>query len=499
MSAVDADDGGGLVGAVGGGGGGGGSGGYDSCTSASSRRSSRSFASTSSASVSTTTTRALLRHGFSPAAVQLPLSSGIRLRPVEFEVATRPHANADNENIAPEDSIGGRQDQAPSDATVLQLMAQARGASQTAAAAESRLAQCPNTAEYASQRLAMAAALKQAMDGERVALQRVRRAMAARKSPENHARKKLQTPTQVGSRVSHTMSAGAVAALKQCRQLYDEGLISGEDYAREKEGIFDRERLLRQINMHRSGLLQVARPKPKHASSRPQRHAGEQPPPPPPPYFSTALSAVGAPKSLPQSYDQRHHGSWALAPTHDGSETSHSFENSAHAQIMLRHRKEHFEVLAGQIKGLVSELANFSGQLEVLEHAGATPDNHGTSSAGGPSKPNVSQDVQRFVKQMTDKITEVHHGLSLVEGVPWPREVLLQDPQVSKEILQRKTEADASQKLAERAQLDVDTARQQAQQLQHKLDLFEQRVSFLQEDNAAKQEVSQESNKLNIV
>ena len=355
-----------------------------------------------------------------PATPPPAVSNGIHIRPVEFEIAI------DTNDVGSPSASGGAKPPPLSDAAVLQLMAAARSASSAAAAAEARLGAATNP----TKRLVLAAALKDAMAAEQAALRQVKEAIRTKKLQQVQASNGRQGHSDPGSQqaASQVLSAGAVTALKQCRHLYDEGLISDEDYEREKAEIFSRERLVRHVQLCKTGLVRVAQPKPVTAPGTVQS--------------SVVQAARGGSVAVARHHEHQHlqrlHNATQMQRyAEDSVQGDDRFQNSAHSRIMLKHRQEHFEVLSGEVEGLISDFEGFVHQLSdprVVASGAAMEPRLGDKPTAllGEGNLGANDDVPAFIKSLATKMQHIKQGLSLVEAVPWPREVLLQDPQVSK-------------------------------------------------------------------
>ena len=105
---------------------------------------------------------------------------------------------------------------------------------------------------------------------------------------------------------------------------------------------------------------------------------------------------------------------------------------------MLKHRKEHFQQLSHQLDSLISEVADVAVKLPTVannndkEAASSSDLSIKTSDDDVASETPSPGQVKDFVSRLAIKMKQFQHGMALVESVPWPRDVLLADPNVIK-------------------------------------------------------------------
>lgn len=388
----------------------------------------------------------------------MPLSTAFRTRPVYFQVSTQlPLSSAVFEpgNKFSSTSIGTsyiednntRQSSksAITEKKLLSLMKKAREANKVATDIEEAMNHCLDPVT----RIKLAKKLRTAIKDEKNAVKKVKWAVRKRRKQhirhlhdQNHEENFVKGHSNMAVPVQ-AMSNGAVKALKQFRKLYDEGLISADEYVREKAGVFDRESVSRHVHMYRSGLLQPAHdtslstPSQQSGSHHHQEHDQYQ------------RQQQQIQKQKQQPMQQYKNLSKALYPSGVDSSSSElskqepqPYRSPVHSNIMLRHRKEHFHALAQQINNMEVQFSDFT---RTFREPKMDDDDYINEEAQGiqlhknddnvikqASSEVTRQETQKFVAKMTSKIQYIKQGLAMVETVPWPEQVLLADPQFAK-------------------------------------------------------------------
>ena len=105
---------------------------------------------------------------------------------------------------------------------------------------------------------------------------------------------------------------------------------------------------------------------------------------------------------------------------------------------MLRHRREHFEQFSTQLHELVEQVAAFRANLPQPQSTALVEVEEGANQNTVRQLESVQEQVVSFASNLMQKTQKLKQELSLVEAVPWPRNVLLSDPAIS-EVCERWT------------------------------------------------------------